>query len=173
MDKKLKHRFQAMIEKDSALRDLIGYLQQSFSVGDDIPSERDLEVEIGYSRAKLREALIRLECFGYIDIHHGKANVLLRPLDLEKNVFEGHLNSIKLTYSDDFKSTHIFLSTVPVFTATDQNNVYEHIKEFILTEDMGKVINVEYSIIANDIKLEDLPDLNIPLVDVYGLRNVK
>ncbi|WP_289032074.1 GntR family transcriptional regulator [uncultured Paraglaciecola sp.] len=84
MNKDSENRFTSMIEKDSALKDLIGYLDKSFKVGDEIPSERDLEIDIGYSPAKLREALIRLECFGYIDIHHGKPNKLLKPFEIKK-----------------------------------------------------------------------------------------
>ena len=71
-------RFVTMMGRDNALRDLVGYLSSNFVVGDEIPSERHLEDEIGYSRAKMREALIKLECFGFIDIQHGKPNILLK-----------------------------------------------------------------------------------------------
>ncbi|MCF6436759.1 GntR family transcriptional regulator [Pseudoalteromonas sp. MMG022] len=74
----LEKRLRVFLDKDHALRDIIGYLCQNYNVGDKIPSERDLDIEVGYSRTKVREALIRLDCFGYIDISHGKANRLLK-----------------------------------------------------------------------------------------------
>lgn len=79
----LEKRFQVFVERDHALRDIVGYLSKDYSVGDKIPSERDLELVTGYSRARVREALIRLECFGYIDINHGKANHLLKSFTQE------------------------------------------------------------------------------------------
>ena len=72
-------RFTTLMGRDKALKDLVGYLSEKFDVGEEIPSERHLEDEIGYSRAKMREALIKLECFGFIDIQHGKPNILLKP----------------------------------------------------------------------------------------------
>lgn len=72
-------RFEEMVQRDSALKELIGYLTENYQSGDKLPSEREMsDFIIGYSRQKLREALIRLECFGYIDIQHGKSSVLLK-----------------------------------------------------------------------------------------------
>ncbi|PMG77316.1 hypothetical protein BCU84_10930 [Shewanella sp. 10N.286.51.B7] len=74
-------RFEKMLESDPALKELVGYLKINFNVGEKLPSERDLaELIIGYSRQKIREALIRLECFGYVEISHGKASILLTEL---------------------------------------------------------------------------------------------
>lgn len=80
--KVLEQRLNFFVDKDNALRDIVGYLDTNYSAGDKIPSERDLEINVGYSRAKTREALIRLECFGYIEIHHGKASILLKPISM-------------------------------------------------------------------------------------------
>tara|TARA_R110000868_G_scaffold90750_2_gene251501 strand:+ start:414 stop:587 length:174 start_codon:yes stop_codon:yes gene_type:complete len=50
---KFEERFQSMVTRDSTLRDIVGYLKENFSVGDKTPSERDLELNVGYSRQKL------------------------------------------------------------------------------------------------------------------------
>jgi DNA-binding FadR family transcriptional regulator len=74
-----EERFVTLMGRDNALKDLVGHLTDNFEVGNEIPSQRNLEVEIGYSRPKMREALIKLECFGFIDIQHGKPSILLKP----------------------------------------------------------------------------------------------
>ena len=40
--------------------------------GEQLPSERDLQKQLGVSRLPLREALARLQALGLIRIHHGK-----------------------------------------------------------------------------------------------------
>ena len=74
-----KTRFDKMVESDTALRNLVEFLKKNHKVGDKIPNQRDLsELIMGYSRQTIREALIRLECFGYIEISHGKSSVLIK-----------------------------------------------------------------------------------------------
>ena len=69
------------MESDQALSDLVGHLKSSTKLGSKIPNQRDLaELLVGYSRQTIREGLIRLECFGYISISHGKSSVLLKEL---------------------------------------------------------------------------------------------
>jgi hypothetical protein len=78
-----QERFLKMLELDSALNDMVGYLKSNYNEGDKLPSEREMaELIIGYSRQKIREALIRLECFGYVEIRHGKASVLIKSLSI-------------------------------------------------------------------------------------------
>ena len=71
-----------MVELDPALKDLVGYLKDNYRVGDKIPGERDLAAFIiGYSRQKIRESLIRLACFGYVEISHGKTSVFTKDFN--------------------------------------------------------------------------------------------
>lgn len=44
----------------------------TFAPGDQLPSERELQTELGVSRLPLREALARLQALGLIRIRHGK-----------------------------------------------------------------------------------------------------
>jgi DNA-binding FadR family transcriptional regulator len=74
-----QERFEDMVQRDTALKELVGYIEKNYRTGEKLPSEREMsDLIIGYSRQKLREALIRLECFGYINIQHGKSSVLLK-----------------------------------------------------------------------------------------------
>ncbi len=50
------------------------------SVGSKLPSERGLSEEIGYNRTVIREQLVRLESYEYIEINHGKSTVLIKEL---------------------------------------------------------------------------------------------
>ncbi|MDG6099019.1 GntR family transcriptional regulator [Alteromonas sp. ZYF713] len=77
--------FQSLMEKYPSLKDLVFYLNQSYRVGDNIPSERDLAMIVGYPRTSLRESLIRLECFGFITNAHGKPKVLLKDFSTVVN----------------------------------------------------------------------------------------
>lgn len=76
-----EQHFIELQNKYTHLKDLVGYLREILKVGDTLPSERDLVEILGYSKSTIRESLIRLECFGYISIEHGKRNVLLRELE--------------------------------------------------------------------------------------------
>jgi DNA-binding FadR family transcriptional regulator len=75
----LEH-FNKLQDKYAHLKDVVGYLKGSLSVGDKLPSERELELILGYTRGTLRESLIRLECFEYISIEHGKSKIYLKEL---------------------------------------------------------------------------------------------
>jgi len=76
-----KARLLKKMESDQALKELVVHLKTSINVGNKIPNQRDLaELLVGYSRQTIREGLIRLECFEYISISHGKSSVLLKEL---------------------------------------------------------------------------------------------
>lgn len=76
-----EERFIELQNKYSHLKDLVGYLRENQKVGAPLPSNVDLVEIIGYSKPTLRESLIRLECFGFISIEHGKRKILLRKLE--------------------------------------------------------------------------------------------
>ena len=47
-------------------------LKNHFPIGSNLPAERDLAGKLGITRPTLREALQRMACDGWIEIHHGK-----------------------------------------------------------------------------------------------------
>ena len=53
-----------------AIRKLIK--EQGFAAGDALPSQRDLAVQLGVSRASLREALSSLSALGVVSVQPGK-----------------------------------------------------------------------------------------------------
>ena len=65
-----------------AIRKLIA--EQGFGPGDALPSQRDLAVQLGVSRASLREALSSLSALGVISVQPGKGVFVqaLEPLSL-------------------------------------------------------------------------------------------
>lgn len=50
-----------------------------FSLGERLPSERDLASELGISRAVLRESLSSLESLGYLEAHLGQGRFVVDP----------------------------------------------------------------------------------------------
>lgn len=48
-------------------------------VGDRLPPERELAVQLGVSRATLSQALVALEVVGVVAVRHGDGTVLVRP----------------------------------------------------------------------------------------------
>ena len=65
-----------------AIRKLI--TEQGFAPGDALPSQRDLAVQLGVSRASLREALSSLSALGVISIQPGKGVFVQSPVDLPR-----------------------------------------------------------------------------------------
>lgn len=65
-----------------AIRKLI--TEQGFGPGDALPSQRDLAVQLGVSRASLREALSSLSALGVISIQPGKGVFVQAPVDLPR-----------------------------------------------------------------------------------------
>src|SRR5476651_1160041 len=65
-----------------AIRKLI--TEQDFGPGDALPSQRDLAVPLGVSRASLREALSSLSALGVISIQPGKGVFVQAPVDLPR-----------------------------------------------------------------------------------------
>ena len=63
-----------------AIRKLI--TEQGFGAGDALPSQRDLAVQLGVSRASLREALSSLSALGVVSIQPGKGVFVLAPVDI-------------------------------------------------------------------------------------------
>lgn len=55
-------------------------LDGKYKEGDNLPGERVLAKSINFSRQKAHELLVRLECFGYLDINHGKPCKVLSHL---------------------------------------------------------------------------------------------
>lgn len=49
------------------------------TVGDRLPPERELAVQLGVSRATLSQALVALEVVGVVAVRHGDGTVLVRP----------------------------------------------------------------------------------------------
>lgn len=69
------------LQKYKPLHDLVFYLNiLKLSVGSKLPSERELSEEIGYNRTVIREQLVRLESYEYVEINHGKSTVLIKEL---------------------------------------------------------------------------------------------
>ena len=69
------------LQKYKPLHDLVFYLNMlKLSVGSKLPSERELSEEIGYNRTVIREQLVRLESYEYVEINHGKSTVLIKEL---------------------------------------------------------------------------------------------
>ena len=66
-----------------AIRKLI--TEQGFGPGDALPSQRDLAVQLGVSRASLREALSSLSALGVISIQPGKGVFVQSPVELERS----------------------------------------------------------------------------------------
>ncbi|MFG6204106.1 FadR/GntR family transcriptional regulator [Pseudomonas retamae] len=63
-----------------AIRKLI--TEQGFSAGDALPSQRDLALQLGVSRASLREALSSLSALGVVSIQPGKGVFVQAPMEL-------------------------------------------------------------------------------------------
>lgn len=57
-------------EAVAQIRDAI--LSGSIATGDELPSERELAIQLGINRTTVREVLMRLELLGLIGRHHGK-----------------------------------------------------------------------------------------------------
>lgn len=47
-------------------------LEGHFPIGSTLPAERDLAAQLGVTRPTLREALQRMACDGWVEIHHGR-----------------------------------------------------------------------------------------------------
>jgi GntR family transcriptional repressor for pyruvate dehydrogenase complex len=60
-----------------AIRKLI--TEQGFGAGDALPSQRDLALQLGVSRASLREALSSLSALGVVSIQPGKGVFVQAP----------------------------------------------------------------------------------------------
>lgn len=72
--------FSELQKKYAHLKDLVLYIKSNFQVGAKLPSERELEDIVGYTRSTLRESLIRLECFGFVSIEQGKSMIYIKEL---------------------------------------------------------------------------------------------
>lgn len=63
-----------------------GIIDQKFTLGDKLPSERELSEQLGVSRNSVREALRVLEIMGVMKSHQGAGNYVAD--DFEKNLVE-------------------------------------------------------------------------------------
>lgn len=70
-----------------AIRKLI--TEQGFGVGDALPSQRDLALQLGVSRASLREALSSLSALGVVSIQPGKGVFVQSPVELSRGEAPG------------------------------------------------------------------------------------
>ncbi|OIM97954.1 hypothetical protein BFR57_09515 [Idiomarina sp. MD25a] len=69
------------LKKYRSLHDLVVYLRiLGLSVGSKLPAERELSEAFGCNRTVIREQLVRLESFGFVEINHGKSTVLIKEL---------------------------------------------------------------------------------------------
>ncbi|MFW0753288.1 FadR/GntR family transcriptional regulator [Pseudomonas sp. H11T01] len=66
-----------------AIRKLI--VEQGFGPGDMLPSQRDLALQLGVSRASLREALSSLSALGVISVQPGKGVFVQSLIDLPRS----------------------------------------------------------------------------------------
>jgi GntR family transcriptional repressor for pyruvate dehydrogenase complex len=66
-----------------AIRKLIA--EQGFGPGDMLPSQRDLALQLGVSRASLREALSSLSALGVINVQPGKGVFVQSLIDLPRS----------------------------------------------------------------------------------------
>lgn len=66
-----------------AIRKLIA--EQGFGPGDVLPSQRDLALQLGVSRASLREALSSLSALGVISVQPGKGVFVQSLSDLPRS----------------------------------------------------------------------------------------
>lgn len=86
-----------------------------------------------------------------------------------------HLNTVTISYCDSdgepcHTSTYVFLSSIPIALISDQEQVFEFLRPFIVDEIAGKLDNYEFSIVCNILDTCELPELNVPFVDVQMLR---
>src|ERR1700712_5508108 len=65
-----------------AIRKLIA--EQGYGPGDSLPSQRDLAVRLGVSRASLREALSSLSALGVVSIQPGKGVFVQSAVELPR-----------------------------------------------------------------------------------------
>lgn len=63
--------------------------EQGFGPGDVLPSQRDLALQLGVSRASLREALSSLSALGVISVQPGKGVFVRSPIDLPRSESAG------------------------------------------------------------------------------------
>ncbi len=70
-----------------AIRKLI--TEQGFGAGDALPSQRDLALQLGVSRASLREALSSLSALGVVSIQPGKGVFVQSPVELSRGEAPG------------------------------------------------------------------------------------
>lgn len=63
-----------------------GIIDKTFTLGDKLPSERELSEQLGVSRNSVREALRVLEIMGVVQSHQGAGNYVTD--DFEKNLVE-------------------------------------------------------------------------------------
>jgi DNA-binding FadR family transcriptional regulator len=104
-----KSEFDELVENDIDLKNVFDHLKSNFEVGAEISSERVLVDIIGYSRVKTRELLIVLDCYGLVDIQHGKSTILRQKIaNLSSNELEARFIE-KLKADPDLKK---FISTL-------------------------------------------------------------
>jgi GntR family transcriptional regulator, transcriptional repressor for pyruvate dehydrogenase complex len=63
---------------EQLVEQLLAYIaEEGLEVGDRLPSERDLAVQLRVSRASVSQALVALEVHGVVDVRHGDGAVIL------------------------------------------------------------------------------------------------
>jgi DNA-binding FadR family transcriptional regulator len=72
------------------MTDFIGHINMNFSVGDNLPSEPKLAEKTGYCLSNVREMLLILQCFGYVEVKHGKSTKLIKALSDAPNMEKGY-----------------------------------------------------------------------------------
>lgn len=88
---------------------------------------------------------------------------------------EIHLNALTINSLDSknesiHASTYIFFSSVPVALINDQEIVYRYLRPFVLDALVGEGDSYTFTIVCNNFSIENLPNLNMPYVDVQALR---
>lgn len=117
---------------------IIDYFKQAMGggklkPGDRLPSERELAVRLGVSRASLREALRALEMFGLISISPGHGSYILPPNTRSLTAFFDLTFSLKPPISENILELRMIIECEAARLATKRSTPEElaHIKTLL------------------------------------------
>ncbi|WP_041421471.1 GntR family transcriptional regulator [Shewanella sediminis] len=82
----LLNRVEKNLESHAPFRDVVSYLSKQYEVGEEVLSERSMELEFGHTRSVVREQLAKLESYGYLSKKQGKKTIIIKAF--EKNLLD-------------------------------------------------------------------------------------